>query len=109
LFDVFDRPDAGASCSQRNRSTTATQSLQMLNSELSSRCAASLSQRATHTCIESNAATAAAWIDQLFLLAFLRNATVEEKTLLESFYAHESSRQAACLAILNSNEFLTVD
>jgi hypothetical protein len=109
LFDVFDRPDAGASCSQRNRSTTATQSLQMLNSELSSRCAESLSQRATHACIESNTATAAAWIDQVFLLAFLRHATVEEISLLESFDATESSRHAACLAILNSNEFLTVD
>ena len=109
LFDVFDRPDAGASCPQRNRSTTATQSLHMLNSELSSRCAASLSQRVTHTNLQTNATSAAAWIDQLFLLVFLRNATVEEVTLFEPFFANERLRHAACLAVLNSNEFLTVD
>ena len=109
LFDVFDRPDAGASCPQRNRSTTATQSLHMLNSELSNRCATLLSQRVTHICLEANATSAAAWIDQLFLTAFLRNATVEEVALFESFYANERMRHAACLAILNSNEFLTID
>jgi len=109
LFDVFDRPDAGASCPQRIRSTTATQSLHMLNSELSSRCAASLSQRVIDACQEANTTSAATWIDQLFTTAFLRNASDEEVTLFESFYANERLRHAACLAVLNSNEFLTVD
>jgi hypothetical protein len=35
LFDVFDRPDANATCPERHRSTTATQSLHLLNSQLS--------------------------------------------------------------------------
>ena len=34
IFEVFDRPDAGASCARRDRSTTAIQSLLMLNGEL---------------------------------------------------------------------------
>jgi hypothetical protein len=128
LFDVFDRPDAGASCPQRNRSTTAIQSLQMLNSELSNRCAAALSQRISQACWEENAGfvgparqagtssdvrqhalTASQWIGQLFLTALARPATDEEVALFESFFANESSRHAACLAILNSNEFLTAD
>jgi Protein of unknown function (DUF1553)/Protein of unknown function (DUF1549) len=109
LFDVFDRPDAGDSCPQRNRSTTATQSLQMLNSELSNRCAAALSQRVTEDCLEHDELTASNWISRLFVAALARPATVEEVSLFESFFANESSRRAACLAILNSNEFLTVD
>jgi hypothetical protein len=35
LFEVFDRPDTNASCPQRVQSTTAPQSLTMLNSEFS--------------------------------------------------------------------------
>ena len=35
IFDVFDRPDANASCPSRNRSTTAPQSLVLLNSRFS--------------------------------------------------------------------------
>ena len=109
LFDVFDRPDAGASCPQRNRSTTATQSLQMLNSELSNRCAAALCQRVTEACVEGDLLTASGWINRLFVTALARPATDEEISLLEPFFRNENLRHAACLAILNSNEFLTVD
>ena len=35
IFDLFDRPDANASCPRRNRSTTAPQSLFLLNSGFS--------------------------------------------------------------------------
>lgn len=35
MFEVFDRPDALASCAQRNHSTTAPQSLTLFNSEFS--------------------------------------------------------------------------
>lgn len=35
MFDVFDRPDANASCARRHESTTAPQSLTLLNSEFS--------------------------------------------------------------------------
>ena len=38
IFESFDRPDAGASCAKRDRSTTAIQALQMLNSRLSGEC-----------------------------------------------------------------------
>ncbi|EDL60204.1 DUF1549 and DUF1553 domain-containing protein [Gimesia maris] len=42
LFDVFDRPDANTSCSRRGNSTTAPQSLLMMNSESSLKCAQEL-------------------------------------------------------------------
>jgi hypothetical protein len=35
LFEAFDRPDTNASCTRRNRSTTAPQALVLLNSEFS--------------------------------------------------------------------------
>jgi len=35
IFDLFDRPDANSSCPRRNRSTTAPQSLFLLNSRFS--------------------------------------------------------------------------
>ncbi len=35
MFDVFDRPDANASCARRHESTTAPQALTLLNSEFS--------------------------------------------------------------------------
>src|SRR5262249_47422646 len=40
LLDAFDRPDTIASCPKRNRSTTAPQSLTLLNSEFSQASAA---------------------------------------------------------------------
>ncbi len=109
LFDVFDRPDAGASCPQRNRSTTATQALQMLNSELSNRCADELSAHVTRTFGNQGAIGNDAWIDRLFRIALSRSATEEETELLRALVEDENSRAVACLAILNSNEFLTMD
>ncbi len=110
IFDVFDRPDAGASCPQRNRSTTAIQSLQMFNSELSQTCASALCER-----INAFAASGhysedyPRWIDQLFKIVLSRPATDAELKLFADFAKEESSRNSACLAILNSNEFLYVD
>ena len=40
MFDVFDRPDTNASCAVRHESTTAVQSLTLLNSDFSLRCPA---------------------------------------------------------------------
>ncbi|MEC8554405.1 MAG: DUF1549 and DUF1553 domain-containing protein [Planctomycetota bacterium] len=45
IFDAFDRPDAGATCAMRNRSTTAVQSLHLLNSQLTLDCAEGLAAR----------------------------------------------------------------
>jgi hypothetical protein len=138
LFDVFDRPDAGASCAQRNRSTTAIQSLQMLNSELSNRCATALQQSVTRVVMQTASPMnqvavnqvavnqvavnqvavnqspqdqpwADRWIHVLFLTTLGRAASDAEVALFTPLAAEEQSRFIACLAILNSNEFLMVD
>ena len=46
IFDTFDRPDANGSCPARNVSTTALQSLQMVNSEFTLHCARHLAGQA---------------------------------------------------------------
>ncbi|HZL89942.1 MAG TPA: DUF1549 and DUF1553 domain-containing protein [Pirellulaceae bacterium] len=46
VFDTFDRPDANASCPARSVSTTALQSLQMVNSEFALHCARYLAGQA---------------------------------------------------------------
>ncbi len=45
MFDVFDRPDANASCARRHESTTAPQSLTLLNSGFSQDMARRLAGR----------------------------------------------------------------
>jgi hypothetical protein len=47
LFELFDRPDAQASCSRRNESTTAPQALTMLNCDFVNATAAALATTLT--------------------------------------------------------------
>jgi hypothetical protein len=49
IFETFDRPDANASCPARSQSTTALQSLQMVNSEFTLLCARHLAGLALHS------------------------------------------------------------
>jgi hypothetical protein len=133
IFEAFDRPDANASCPSRNRSTTAPQSLLLLNSEFSLLAARYLAGR-----IASDTSEPAEQVERLYALALSRRPTASETTLLVSFLDQQcnrleaEARQAdelalpvplrdghapyaaaalvdACLAILNSNELLYVD
>ncbi len=58
IFDSFDRPDAGASCPERGKSTTATQSLLMFNSAFSLQIAESISDQAIQHSLQHSAQTA---------------------------------------------------
>jgi hypothetical protein len=133
LFEVFDRPDANASCAVRNRSTTPTQSLLLLNSELALQAAQHLAGEILResTDIETP-------VDRLFRRAFARRPTFEETKRIHSFILDEQSallkekrsveRLAlpydldleadqyvaaawvdVCLAVLNASEMLYVD
>ena len=110
LFEVFDRPDAGASCPQRDRSTTAIQSLQMFNSELSLQCAEALRERWR----EDWAGTGNSQQDKtaiLFRRVLNRSPTASEQRLFEDFLDGQSrdSDTAICIAMLNSSEFIYLD
>lgn len=110
LFDVFDRPDAGASCPKRDRSTTAIQSLQMLNSDLSLRCASALRERWRKDCA-STATSQKDDVAKLFLRVLSRAPNAAEQSILAQCLSDRSldADLVACLAILNSSEFIYVD
>ncbi|MEZ6137150.1 MAG: DUF1549 and DUF1553 domain-containing protein [Pirellulaceae bacterium] len=113
IFDVFDRPDAGASCACREQSTTAIQSLQLLNSELAFVAAQRLRDRllSEHAAdlMQTNAI-----MNSLFMTTLSRSPTDRERTEFSRLF--ESQTQSlhdqllvACLAVLNSSEFIYVD
>ncbi len=117
LFEFFDRPDAGASCPKRDRSTTAIQSLQMLNSDLSLQCAAALRKRWREDCAKSSEPHQDA-VSTLFLRVLNRNPTATERIVLAAFLSdtrpeadtgNPEAQIAACLAMFNSSEFIYVD
>ncbi len=113
LFELFDRPDAQASCSRRNESTTAPQALTMLNSDFVNETAAALATtltskhgseadpiltEATRICLSRQATQNELNASRLFL---------EKQTALAGSFA-EAVRDY-CLALLNSNTFVFVD
>jgi uncharacterized protein DUF1553/uncharacterized protein DUF1549 len=135
LFDTFDRPDANASCPQRSQSTTALQSLQMVNSEFVLHCAQHLAGRA-----ESRGQRSESREQQVRWLVrqvYNRKATTQEVELLQQFLTrqadllrkegrdpgtlalpvggHVDDPYAAaalvdlCLALFNASEFVTID
>jgi hypothetical protein len=132
LFEAFDRPDANASCPVRSKSTTAPQSLVLLNSELSLLAARHLAGR-----IMAESADTSQQIEALYLNALSRRPTEGESAMLAVFLKEQRERLVAegrtkeklvmpigstaadpyaaaalvdaCLAVLNASEFLYVD
>jgi hypothetical protein len=134
LFEVFDRPDTNASCPERPRSTTAPQSLMLLNSELSFNAARELARVSW----AQNGAEPRANIDACYQRALGRRPTADELETGVTFIRDQSDRlrreardrntPAAprgipenadpsefaaladfCLAVLNLNEFVYLD
>lgn len=115
IFEVFDRPDAIASCPQRNRSTTALQSLQMLNSELVMASARQLATQLQREALDRPEPERTAWqANELFRRVLSRAASSTElKTTTEQLtnpsFGPGENLLIACLAIFNTNEFAYVD
>lgn len=134
IFEAYDRPDGNASCPQRSRSTTAPQSLLLLNSELS----LDLARRFAGKVLREAPANSEERISLAIRSTYGRQATFQEVTALTSFLesqekilesesrpvssmatpvpcppGFENAAGAAwtdlCLALLNSSEFLYVD
>jgi len=104
MFQVFDAPDGMTSCSRRNESTTAPQSLTLLNSRFMTEQADRLAERAKS-------------VEEAWRMAFAREPSAEERGLAEAFLEKQTelrgTREAAlgelARSLLNSNEFLYVD
>jgi Protein of unknown function (DUF1553)/Protein of unknown function (DUF1549) len=110
LFATFDRPAADCSCAQRQPSTTAIQSLLLLNSELTLDAAKRLA--------EVVAVDRSTQIDQLYRRLFARSPTQLEYEECRQFWQDQTEllqgdeQQALvdlCRAMLNANQFLYVD
>ncbi len=102
LFDAFDRPDGNASCARRHVSTTAPQSLVLLNSGFSLQMADDLAVRAGKAAENP--------IDAAWRLTLNREPTPLEQERSESLIRSNGNRLAdLCLALFNSNEFVWLD
>jgi hypothetical protein len=115
LFDAFDRPDAGASCARRDRSTTAIQCLDMLNGDLTIAAARALRDNRLAWNERHADATDPEMIQQLYLQTLGRQPRFDEVLAIQSVLqagCDDPSQDAwltVCLALLNTNEFIYVD
>jgi hypothetical protein len=89
---LFDSANGLVSCSRRRVSTSALQPLWLLNSEFVQSSAEKFAERAQS-------------VEQAIRLAYGREPRAEELQALQSL-ADEHGLAAACLVIVNSNEFL---
>lgn len=111
IFEAFDRPDAGASCPQRNNSTTAIQSLHLLNGDLATTAAIQLRDRILGL---ENIKDFREQADRLWLIAFSRLPNSGEQEVIDSLLNTSEGSNAEkllslCLAVLNANEFIYID
>ena len=109
LFELFDRPDGASSCARRKESTTAPQSLILLNSGFSLTMAKALTKRC-----QVGAAPAGESIQRMYGLLFQREPSREEVRLASQFLSQPSDGAVEplaqlALALINLNESLFVD
>ena len=131
IFDAFDRPDANSSCPRRSRTTTAPQSLMLLNSQFSLQMARRTAGRLLMTAVLPEDLVRRAFVVMLgripeavelqwsleFLATQQRLASSEWVDGKQPIPAPDVSTdprlaQAVvdlCLAIFNTNEFVYVD
>ena len=110
IFEVFDRPSANASCPDRGVSTTAPQSLHLLNSEFSAATAKRLAESVAASPTDQQ-------VQQVFRRVLGRQPSAEEMRgtlnfLVESNESTDDSLDGLthlCLSLFNCNEFIFVD
>lgn len=107
LFELFDRPDGTASCSRRKESTTAPQSLILLNSDFSLASARALANRLA----KLDQPTA---VHELYSRLFQRRPSESELSLAKRFLVEQEPNgldpiARLALAFINLNEFLFLD
>jgi hypothetical protein len=103
-LEVFDQPDLQISCSRRESSTHAPQSLELLNGRLANELAAAFAERLIHE-VGSDASRQ---VDRAFELAVGRLPSVQEAERSLRFLATQPLKEFA-LAMFNINSFLYID
>jgi hypothetical protein len=103
FLEVFDAPDNNLSCPSRERSTTAPQSLTLLNADEVLRAADRTADR-----LVQEAASASDRVTLAYRLIIGRPPGANERRLSEQFLAHSPLREL-CRALFNLNAFVYVD
>jgi len=111
LLEVFDRPEGVLSCSRRESSTTAPQSLTLLNGDFTLRQAQALADKALATADDE------ALINEIFRRVYARAPSANERQVAKEFLAKQATLTATrrdavtelARGLLNTNEFLHVD
>ncbi|QDT02076.1 hypothetical protein K227x_04470 [Rubripirellula lacrimiformis] len=109
IFEVFDRPSANASCADRGASTTAPQSLHLLNSQFTFSTAQHLSKQIMQT--ES---TQESQVRAAFLRTLGRTPVGDELDEVNEFLSAGQLSRAdqlthLCLSLFNCSEFVVID
>lgn len=110
ILEMFDRPSANASCGLRNISTTAPQSLHLLNSGFTLSSARAMSRS-----IEQSHFDRASQVQSAFRRALGRRETEGEFLQVSRWWEHHAASDSAeplthlCLSLFNSNEFVFID
>jgi hypothetical protein len=121
FLEVFDAPDSNLTCPERGRSTTAPQSLTLLNSDEVMAAARATSER-----VAKEASSPEQQIERAFRLVIGRSPSASERVLSEEFLAACNQRDPApadrsalrvprsaltelCRALFNLNAFVYVD
>jgi hypothetical protein len=105
FLEVFDAPDSNLSCPERGRSTTAPQSLTLLNAE-----EVMIAAKTTAARIARGAASPDAQVERAFRLALGRSPSAKERELTRDFLSAGDARmEEFCRALFNLNAFVYVD
>jgi hypothetical protein len=104
IFGAFDCPDGGQTAPQRSRSTTALQALNLLNSPFLLQQSDAFAERIR----KAVPADPSQQVRQAFRLAFQRPPSEREQQAAEKLIA-EHGLSALTRALLNANEFLTLE
>jgi cytochrome c553 len=103
FLEVFDAPDSNASCPERGRSTTAPQSLTLLNAgEVMTAARITAERISGETKIPAEQATL------LYRVALGRKPTERERTLATEFLS-KSPLTELCRAVFNLNSFVYLE
>jgi hypothetical protein len=103
FLEAFDLPDSSLSCPKRERSTTATQALTLLNASDVAEAASALARR-----ISDEANTEEERVVRVYRQTLGRRPSAAEKDLAREFL-RQSPLTELCRALLNVNEFIYLD
>jgi len=103
FLEAFDLPDSSLSCPKRERSTTATQALALLNAADVSAAAKALAAR-----VMAEAMTEEERVALAYRLVLGRRPTAQERELSRQFLG-KSPLSELCRALFNVNEFVYLD